>query len=242
VVVTEAEWPTCAKPEQMLGLLPIDTSERKLRLFACACCYRQWQVVSDDRGRAVVEDVERLVDKGVSRQEFDELRAAFEVLTEDVYGSSDEVDSAGTDEVDSAGTAVWHTVLTCRDSGGFALQESLAVASCAATAEAYAKRRLSASADWDSDIDAAYSIQANLLRDIFGNPFRPVIVNPSLLTSTVKSVAQAIYAEAAFDRMPILADALEDAGCTNADILEHCRQPGVHTRGCWVVDLVLGKE
>ncbi|MBL8798455.1 MAG: hypothetical protein JNM56_31460 [Planctomycetia bacterium] len=85
-------------------------------------------------------------------------------------------------------------------------------------------------------------MQLRLLRDIFGNPFRPVAVEPTWLTSTVASLAQAIYDERAFDRLPILADALEDAGCDNADILNHCRQPGEHVRGCWCVDLVLGKS
>ena len=83
---------------------------------------------------------------------------------------------------------------------------------------------------------------AILLRDIFGNPFRPVAADPKWLTSAVVGLAQAIYEERAFDRMPILADALEEAGCDNADVLNHCRQPGEHVRGCWVVDLVLGKE
>jgi hypothetical protein len=59
---------------------------------------------------------------------------------------------------------------------------------------------------------------------------------------TVIKIAQAIYNERAFERLPILADALEDAGCDNADILRHCREPGEHMRGCWVVDLLLGKS
>ena len=84
--------------------------------------------------------------------------------------------------------------------------------------------------------------QAGLLLDIFGNPFRPVTLNPAWRTSNVTALAQSIYDDRAFDRLPILADALEDAGCDNADILGHCRQPGEHVRGCWVVDLVLGKE
>jgi hypothetical protein len=66
--------------------------------------------------------------------------------------------------------------------------------------------------------------------------------NPSLLTSTVISLANSIYEERAFDRMPILADALQDAGCDNEDILNHCRQPGEHTGGCWVVDLLLASR
>jgi hypothetical protein len=84
--------------------------------------------------------------------------------------------------------------------------------------------------------------QCDLIRDIFGNPFRPVTVESTWRTHNVTALAQGIYDDRAFERMPILADALEDAGCTNADILEHCRRPGEHCRGCWVVDLVLGKE
>jgi hypothetical protein len=85
-------------------------------------------------------------------------------------------------------------------------------------------------------------LQIRLLRDIFGNPFRPVTLNPAWCTSNVTGLAQSIYVDRAFDRLPILADALEEAGCDNADILNHCRQPGEHVRGCWVVDLVLRKE
>jgi hypothetical protein len=81
-----------------------------------------------------------------------------------------------------------------------------------------------------------------IVRDIFGNPFRPVAVDRAWLTPTVTSLAQAIYDDRAFDRLPILADALEDAGCTDHDILAHCRGGGEHVRGCRVVDLLLGKE
>jgi hypothetical protein len=88
--------------------------------------------------------------------------------------------------------------------------------------------------------------QCQLLRDIYGPlPCRPVFIHPSWLAwndGTVKKIAQAIYDERAFDRMPILADALEDAGCDDADLLAHCRGAGPHVRGCWVVDLLLGKE
>ena len=83
---------------------------------------------------------------------------------------------------------------------------------------------------------------AELLRDIFGNPFRPLTFDPAWLTSDVLALAHGIYEERAFDRVPILADALQDAGCDNTDILSHCRSEGAHVRGCWVVDLVLGKS
>jgi hypothetical protein len=81
-----------------------------------------------------------------------------------------------------------------------------------------------------------------LLRDIFGDPFQPVAIAPSWLTPRALKLALGIYEERAFDRMPILGDALEEAGCTDEAILDHCRQDREHVRGCWVVDLVLGKE
>ena len=78
--------------------------------------------------------------------------------------------------------------------------------------------------------------------DIFGNPFRPVTAKPSWRTSTATALTGQMYGSRDFSPMPILADALQDAGCDNADILDHCRGPGPHVRGCWAVDLLLGKE
>jgi hypothetical protein len=93
---------------------------------------------------------------------------------------------------------------------------------------------------------------AYLLRDILGKPFRSVSLNPAWLAwndGTVVKLAEAIYQERELPsghldltRLAVLADALEDAGCTDPAILDHCRQPGEHVRGCWVVDLLLGKE
>ena len=79
-------------------------------------------------------------------------------------------------------------------------------------------------------------------RDVFGNPFRPIAADPAWLTFDVLALARGIYAERAFDRLPILADALQDAGCASEDVLNHCRDTNIsHVRGCWVVDVVLGK-
>ena len=83
---------------------------------------------------------------------------------------------------------------------------------------------------------------AALLRDIFGNPFRPVAFAPEWRTDTAITLARTMYDSREFIAMPILADALQDAGCDNADILDHCRDGTLsHVRGCWVCDLVLGK-
>jgi hypothetical protein len=87
-----------------------------------------------------------------------------------------------------------------------------------------------------------WNLQGDLLREIVGNPFRPVIFDPSWRTPTINALAQAAYDDRTFDRLPILADALEDAGCADPDILGHLRGPGPHVRGCWAVDLILGKQ
>jgi hypothetical protein len=87
--------------------------------------------------------------------------------------------------------------------------------------------------------------QAALLRDILGNPFRPVTLDPAWLTwhdSLLVSMARRMYESRDFTDMPVLADALEEAGCQDQNILGHCRSGGGHVRGCWVVDLLLGKE
>ncbi len=109
----------------------------------------------------------------------------------------------------------------------------------------------------DTILEREEKAQADMFRDIFGNPFlnnpfphlrdhltplRFFPLHSTWLTSDVLALARGIYAERAFDRMPILADALQDAGCNNDDVLNHCRDANqVHVRGCWVVDLLLGK-
>jgi hypothetical protein len=93
--------------------------------------------------------------------------------------------------------------------------------------------------------DAATTGQCVMLRCIFGNLFHPATLDPTWLAwngGTVPKLAQAIYDDRRFSDLPILADALEEAGCTDADILAHCRSEGPHVRGCWVVDLLLGKS
>jgi hypothetical protein len=85
-------------------------------------------------------------------------------------------------------------------------------------------------------------VQCELLRDIVGNPFRPVAFDPRWRTADTVGLARGIYEDRAFDRLPLLADALMDAGCADEQVLGHCRSDGPHVRGCWVVDLVLSKD
>jgi hypothetical protein len=112
---------------------------------------------------------------------------------------------------------------------------------CAETSTVWANASYSGQS-WRATRRLAWSIRSQLLRDIFGNPFRPVAFDSHWRTADVLGLARAIYDDRAFERMPILADALMDAGCENEEIINHCRGEGPHVRGCWVVDLILGKE
>jgi hypothetical protein len=100
--------------------------------------------------------------------------------------------------------------------------------------------------DWQAASEDELVAQAALLRDIFGNPFHPSPpLPPAVLTwndGAVRRIAEGIYEGRAFDRLPILADALLDAGCDNEELIQHCRGDGPHVRGCWAVDLILGKS
>jgi hypothetical protein len=100
---------------------------------------------------------------------------------------------------------------------------------------------------WDADMfkqrrEDEMSAQAMILRDIIGNPFRPANIGPEWLVPSVLTLARTIYDERAFGGMPGLGDALEEAGCDNADILSHCRSGTEHAPGCWVVDAILGRS
>jgi hypothetical protein len=215
--MTETEWLACTDPQPMLEFLRGKASDRKLRLFACACCRRIWHLLTDERSRKAVDVGEKCADgETTDEEQFNAYEAAC-------------------DAKDDAWCGAYENSNFPAVTASYVLAHNPDVASIARTASL---------AGDDSRVQQLekVAVQCNLLRDIFGNPFRPVTVSPNWLTPAARYLAQAIYDDRAFDRMPILADALEDAGCTNADILNHCRQPGEHCRGCWVVDLLLGKE
>jgi hypothetical protein len=118
----------------------------------------------------------------------------------------------------------------------------------AAAAETSARQALRAvyqhNARWrrQTPVSVEQASQMALMRCIFGNPFLPIAFDPGWRTADVSGLARGIYEERAFDRLPLLADALMDAGCADEQVIGHCRSEGPHVRGCWVVDLVLGKE
>lgn len=233
--MTEEEWLKCDDPAPMLEYLRKKTKERKLRLFVACCCRSIWQAMKKKRSRTAVEAVERYAEGLADAEELEARQAA-------AYGVfEDEPDN--TIEQIIAGIASDAALRDFREAANSAIQAADVIAHLAVYG-------------WDNSTDptdetqAAYhakraterTAQCRLLRDIFGNPFRPGTFNPAWRTSDAMLLAQGIYEDLAFDRMPILADALQDAGCGSEDILNHCRDTNAtHVRGCWVVDLVLDK-
>jgi hypothetical protein len=238
--MTEAEWLACADPQRIhdvltgchtrtdgsvvpqhiRGILPQQLSERKLRLFVCASCRAVWQLLRDGWSRESVDVAERFADGSATEEE---LRRADRLAT-------DAWNKLGGAEAESAARLAWYVT---GPSPHPAVYNAIS-----------ARSRF---------VDSM--VLANLLRDIFGNPFHPrpprqrraakpwnEEINRWLAwqDGTVRKLAESIYDERAFESLPILADALEDAGCTDAAVIAHLRSPGPHVRGCWAVDLCLG--
>jgi hypothetical protein len=217
--MTEAEWLACTDLNRLLHHLGRKARTRKLRLFAVACCRRVWEHVPHETCRQAVEVAERFADRQAGNQERQQATQAVRALCRLGGGASYSV-------AYHVVRGTRHTYVNARVAAAYAIFTIPGV------------RQL-------SDGHAEGAAQCRLLRDIYGNPFRPVAVAPVWLAwngGTVPKLAQAIYDERAFDRLPILADALEEAGCADSDILSHCRQPAEHVRGCWAVDLLLGKS
>ena len=247
----------------------IRTSSRKLCLFASACCRRIWDGMKEEASRNAVVVLEQFADR---RARLADLKTARDAAGEVAQLPSSEdprsrppvgswyaaraACGAGKTEWDNALYTAWAagaaaaTADTRWDDPAW--EKVLYAAWIRYNAECADRWddffwEASFELGWDDFVSfpgwvAERKAQASLLRDISGNPFRPVTIDRAWRTATAVAIAQAIYDERAFDRLPVLADALEDAGCDNADLLGHCRSPGPHVRGCWVVDLLLGKE
>jgi hypothetical protein len=255
--MTEAEWLACEDPNQMFGqFLDGETPWRKLILSACACLRNIWELIPEGSCRIAVEVWQGWVEEGIGTAQ----------ERNNAYALADEALDALYHQCENAPNPIHPKTLTefytiravygLTRWGATHERGALDVAHHARHAVARvawrdvarendpATLKLAREAQKTAEQNEA-GRQCDIIRDIFGNPFRPVALNPTCLAwndGTVSRIAQAIYDERAFDRMPILADALEDAGCDNADILNHCRGDGPHVRGCWVVDLLLGKE
>jgi rubredoxin len=234
--MTEQEWFTVQTPTKMLELLPrrgLRYDERKLRLFACACCRHIWDHVHP-QARQAVETAERYADWFEAPLSSAELDAAIASVIPSPQADGDTTIA----RVQRAVCAAVGVAL----SGNHRDYQPNGVSQAAADAvEQYHGGRTSSTANrhWRAEL----ATQANILRDIFGNPFRSIEFAEQWRTDTAVAVVRQMYDSREFGAMPILADALQDAGCENETILNHCRDSNqVHVRGCWVCDLVLNQD
>jgi hypothetical protein len=234
--MTEAEWQKAADPRPMLEFLRTrhraarrKAGRRKFRLFACACLRDIWPLLHETGSRQAVEVAERYCD-GLADDH--ELEVGAETARRALGNASGSV-------YWQAAEAANHVCRTRFDSG----EHPSVVHAAVSAAHAYANDRTESNKRLKhaKELAAKLAEQATWVRDIFGNPFRPVKFHKKWRTDTAASLARQMYESREFSAMPILADALQDAGCDNEEVLSHCRGAGPHVRGCWVVDLVLGK-
>jgi hypothetical protein len=214
-------------------------TSRKRRLFGCACCRRLWPLLSDQRVRAALETEERFLEGQATG---DEVKAAHRALSDVQRQLSDQIGpdefrppSARMDPAARTHFDVAEALLSCGPNT--VVRDEVAAAAVRGGVSA--------------TVEEEWGAQAALVRDIFGNPFRPVAVAPGWLAwsgGTVARLAQAAHDERRLPsghldpgRLAVLADALEDAGCADEAILSHLRGLAPHVRGCWAVDLILGK-
>ena len=244
--MTEAEWLKCTNPTPMVEFLWGKASERKLRLFAVACCHRISHLLHDKRSREAVEVGEQHADGLVTDESLEDAREN----SSDASGEAHRVAaasgwSANTWIANAAANAAYgvcgHWQNWLSDSRLF----ETPIWAARATAGPEVEHLLSDAAQ-QQGFENEQAVQCQLLRDIFGPMlFKGVEFDQTILmwnNGTVVKMAHSIYDDRAFDRLPILTDALQEAGCTDAEILTHCRGAGPHVRGCWVVDLILGKK
>jgi hypothetical protein len=212
--MTESEWQLSMDPTTMLRFLRRRISLRQECLIACGCVRRIWDLLENESSRAAVAVTERFADGFVAEAELQAAHAAAEKAS--YVGGPYEATRAAAAATMAAAT--------------------LPGDASARAADAFAWSVAKRPELWQLARDQERAHQADLLRDIVGNPFqqRPARHWPS----HVVGLARAIYQEGDPQVYPILADALEEFG--ESDMAQHCRQAG-HVRGCWVVDTVLGK-
>jgi hypothetical protein len=252
--MTEAEWLACTRPQRMLSFLRESRPDRKFRLFALACCRRIWHLLADARSRQAVEFAERLAEKGwAGRKGRPAAWAAARAATDEAIAASRTAqaprDYARYKVVEDGSFAVVGLLqLTAGDPPcttstftTYTLAWAESAGACEGGGEPDRQR-------WHRIGLGHDEAQADLVREVFGNPFRPVSLAASCRSGQVLALAAHAYEERCLPqgtldlaRLAVLADALEEAGCTDASILAHLRGPGRHVQGCFALDLLLGK-
>ncbi|AMV24735.1 hypothetical protein VT84_10090 [Gemmata sp. SH-PL17] len=235
--MTEKQWLKCAEPELMSELLKAKLSERKSRLLACAICRDMGKKIKDERYWKMIDTGELWADEGNQPPEAEEV-------WETGFNLYDEAQAAG--DFNTHIAALYTTCCVEPDPLHLFFQppkpEQQGWRRVLKISSEIVDRVLGDGTEGQVQVQKERRTWCCYAREVLGNPFRPITFSPSWRTSTAVALAAQMYESRDFSAMPILADALQDAGCENTDILNHCRGPGSHVRGCWVVDLVLEKE
>ena len=251
-VMTEQEWFECISPERMLAHLGERASARKKRLFASACVRRIRSMLTDERLRKGVELAERFADGKIDGRRLRSARHIVRALRRERQEAENRRPTWKARAARSAAQAV-EALLAAKDpllEMPRDIRDHPDVVSATRTARA-SVRAIAAQIEEHLEVPPVAqppgrleTLDAvDLLREIFGNPFRPIVIDPAWLIwkkNRVARMARAIYDQRRFRKLPILADTLEAAGCTDAGLLTHCRARREHVRGCWVVDALLG--
>ncbi len=221
----EKTWLACKDPERMIEFLGARVSDRQLRLFALACVRRAWHFVTDKRIPKLVAVLEGVADGKVKSRDRDRAR--------------DRSYAVASAEIDDMQQCIGFDLWTAFDKE--LEREGNDLGECVAAGFGYSAQGDSGNnRKFTKGKAAERAQQPAVLREIVGNPFRPVALDPAWRTDTVRALARQMYDSQEFGAAPILADALQDAGCECAPLLDHLRDPAAHVRGCWAVDLVLG--
>jgi hypothetical protein len=225
-------------------------SERKLRLFAAGCCRRIWHLLNPKISRRGVEIIERFADGEATAEEVAEIQRRARRYGDQAYRRSQSLAPPSPEsELAYRESEQAYAIANAAGMDKLSLAMMLIHTTQCAVREKISGYRASQDfstwQEWYRIVEIDNAQQSTLLRDIVGNPFRSVKVNPAWLawaSGIIPKLASAIYEERRFPDLPVLADALEEAGGCDEVILSHCRGPGPHVRGCWVLDLILGKS
>ena len=241
--MTESQWLTCIHPRKMHALVTRNRSGRKLQLVACAMGRIDWDHLDEPIVKVGIEAVEQFVDGELTHAEYLPRYEAARVVVQQRLAVP-----PGANLQELSGMLVAQGIISANLIEG--LGSIWLWGGLAATASVASRQTRAARDQFDLTV-------CDLYREIIGNPFRDYRVQPNfagggvcypdgsrcLISETAKQIAEGISLDGGYERMPILADAMEDAGCEDRVMLDHLRSAtAVHVRGCWALDVILGRD
>jgi hypothetical protein len=231
------QWLRCTDPRPMLEFVHDKTSDRKLRLFGCACLRRTWRLLTDPRSQMAVEVNERYADGLAALNELRLAQAGALQATREAWGAT----RAAREAAERAGPREAKYLLEFARAREADYEVKWAAAWLGEDEPERTARLAAWAAAWTTGATKAEEegFQCALLHDLFDDLVRPVFLPPTGRMRRLRALARSIYDGRHFDGLPLVADDLEERGVADPVILSHCRSGGEHVRGCWVIDQIL---